>query len=143
MRYQWPFVLFAVLSAGTHAQWLNFPTPGIPRTGDGKPNLTAPAPRALDGKPDLSGVWRHEITPLAELRKLFGAVINGASEPGMEAAANHKYSRNILVDFKAEESPLRPETAEIMRQRAANTNPAEVCAVGQFGIPRRPPRRVD
>jgi hypothetical protein len=24
------------------AQWLNYPTPGIPRTADGKPNLTAP-----------------------------------------------------------------------------------------------------
>jgi hypothetical protein len=39
------------------AQWLNQPTPGLPRTADGKPNLTAPAPRAADGKPDLSGVW--------------------------------------------------------------------------------------
>jgi hypothetical protein len=27
------------------AQWLNYPTPGIPRTPDGKPNLVAPAPR--------------------------------------------------------------------------------------------------
>ena len=27
------------------AQWLAFRTPGIPRTADGKPNLTAPAPR--------------------------------------------------------------------------------------------------
>src|SRR5579864_4757115 len=40
------------------AQWLNYPSPGIPRTRDGKPNLSAPAPRAADGKPDLSGVWR-------------------------------------------------------------------------------------
>jgi hypothetical protein len=39
------------------AQWLDRKTPGIPRTADGKPNLTAPAPRAPDGKPDLSGVW--------------------------------------------------------------------------------------
>jgi hypothetical protein len=45
------------------AQWLNFPTPGIPRTADGKPNLTAPAPRTLDGKPDLSGLWRPEANP--------------------------------------------------------------------------------
>src|SRR6202166_2060745 len=113
MRPRRLFLLIAMFSTGAHAQWLNFPTPGIPRTRDGKPNLTAPAPRALDGKPDLSGVWRHEITPPAELRRLFGAAIDGASEvevPGMEAAANHKYSRNILVDFKAEESPLRPET---------------------------------
>lgn len=39
------------------AQWLNFKTPGIPRTPDGKPNLTAPAPRTADGHPDLSGQW--------------------------------------------------------------------------------------
>lgn len=39
------------------AQWQGYPTPGIPRTKDGKPNLTAPAPRTRDGKPDLSGIW--------------------------------------------------------------------------------------
>jgi hypothetical protein len=42
------------------AQWLNLRTPGIPRTADGKPDLTAPAPRASDGKPDMSGMWRPE-----------------------------------------------------------------------------------
>ncbi len=39
------------------AQWPNHPTPGMPRTPDGKPDLSAPAPRSADGKPDLSGVW--------------------------------------------------------------------------------------
>jgi hypothetical protein len=39
------------------AQWLDRPWPGIPRTAEGKPNLTAPAPRGPDGKPDLTGVW--------------------------------------------------------------------------------------
>jgi hypothetical protein len=39
------------------AQWLHQPTPGIPRTADGKPNLAAPAPRTALGKPDLSGLW--------------------------------------------------------------------------------------
>ena len=41
------------------AQWINYPTPGLPRTHDGKPDLSAPAPRTPDGKPDLSGVWEH------------------------------------------------------------------------------------
>jgi hypothetical protein len=41
------------------AQWINYPTRGIPRTADGKPNLSAPAPKTADGKPDLSGVWEH------------------------------------------------------------------------------------
>jgi len=40
------------------AQWADRPTPGLPRTADGKPNLSAPTPRTADGKPDLSGVWR-------------------------------------------------------------------------------------
>ena len=39
------------------AQWLHYPTAGIPRLTDGKPNLDAPPPRTADGKPDLSGLW--------------------------------------------------------------------------------------
>ena len=54
-------VLIAVPAAG-FAQWLKYPTDGIPRTPDGKPNLTAPAPRLPDGKPDLSGLW-HAAQP--------------------------------------------------------------------------------
>ena len=50
----WPAVL---LAAAVSAQWVNYPTPGIPRTAEGKPNLSAPAPKAADGKPDLSGLW--------------------------------------------------------------------------------------
>jgi hypothetical protein len=49
--------------ASLHAQWLDWRTPGIPRTADGKPNLTAPAPRTPDGKPDFSGVWQAEVNP--------------------------------------------------------------------------------
>ena len=45
------------------AQWLDFRTPDIPRTADGKPNLTAPAPRTPDGKPDFSGIWQPELNP--------------------------------------------------------------------------------
>jgi len=41
-----------------NAQWLNYKTPGIPRTAAGKPDLSAPAPRTADGKPDLSGLWK-------------------------------------------------------------------------------------
>ena len=63
----------SVLSAPLSAQWLNHPIPGIPRTADGKPNLTAPAPRTPDGKPDLSGLWQR-ISP--------------------------KYSRNVAADLK-------------------------------------------
>jgi hypothetical protein len=40
------------------AQWLTLPTPGIPRTADGKPDFSAPAPRTADGRPELTGLWR-------------------------------------------------------------------------------------
>jgi hypothetical protein len=49
-------MLLAVSPTAT-AQWHGYPTPGIPRTPDGKPNLFAPLPRTPDGKPDLSGIW--------------------------------------------------------------------------------------
>ena len=49
--------LVAIVPGIAAAQWIEHPTPGIPRTADGKPNLTAPAPRTADGKPDLSGLW--------------------------------------------------------------------------------------
>jgi hypothetical protein len=48
-------VICSVVSAQT--QWLDYPSAGLPRFPDGKPNLTAPAPRGADGKPDLTGVW--------------------------------------------------------------------------------------
>lgn len=47
---------FAV-SAPTAAQWLHRHDPTIPRTADGKPDLTAAAPRTADGKVDFSGLW--------------------------------------------------------------------------------------
>jgi hypothetical protein len=43
------------------AQWLDRPWAGIPRTADGKPNLSAPAPRGPDGKPDLTGIWSGPV----------------------------------------------------------------------------------
>ena len=54
--------LFLVFAASALAQWLNLPTPGIPRKADGKPDLTAPVPRTPEGKPDLSGLWQPELT---------------------------------------------------------------------------------
>ena len=52
------FALLTVMPGG--AQWLGYPTAGVPKLANGKPNLSAPAPRATDGKPDLSGIWVDE-----------------------------------------------------------------------------------
>src|SRR5262245_45420167 len=83
------------------AQWLNFKTPGVPRTADGKPKLDAPAPRAADGRPDLTGVWMHEPTTVDEVRRLFGPRIEDEIKvgvPGMEIGTQHKYGFDLLVD---------------------------------------------
>ena len=72
------FFVSALLAVAAHAQWPDFHEPGMPRTPDGQVILTAPAPKALDGKPDLSGVWMHEITTVAEMRRLYGTSIDEA-----------------------------------------------------------------
>src|SRR5260370_1419584 len=73
------------------AQWIHYPTPGIPRTPDGKPNLSAPAPKAPDGKPDLSGIW---------------------------VAADGKYLPNIAAD--GVEVPFQPWAQAVYKQRQEN-----------------------
>src|SRR5258708_10507387 len=62
-RYQvlvtFAFVIVGTPLASTHlaAQWLKYPTAGVPRKADGKVDMSAPSPRMADGKPDFSGVW--------------------------------------------------------------------------------------
>lgn len=101
---------------------------------DGKPDLAAPAPRAPDGKPDLTGVWMHEITTVAEVRRLFGDRFEDAiktNAPGMEIGTQHKYNFDILVDFKPGESPLRPG---VRLNPPRNVDPADIC-MNVVGIP--------
>jgi hypothetical protein len=130
-------LLALILASSTaRAQWLNFPTPGTPRTPDGKPSLAAAAPRAADGKPDLSGVWMHELTSAAEMKRLFGAIIDDAIKvdvPGMEIGTQHKYGFNILLDFNSGVAPMRKEAAELL-QRRARQGPPDVCST-PAGIP--------
>ena len=83
------------------AQWLHYPTPGIPRTPDGKPNLSAPAPKTSYGKPDLSGIW---------------------------AAADGKYLQNLAADGLA--VPMQPWAAALYKERSTNLGkgrPSEHC----------------
>ena len=83
--------LFFLTAAAAPAQWLDRKTKGIPRTEDGRANLTAPAPRSADGKPDLSGIWMV---------------------PGL------KYLINIAADLK--EVPFQPWAAAEYKQRMDN-----------------------
>ena len=56
-------IMLVSVASSVHAQWLKYPTAGIPRTADGKPDFSAPAPRTADGKPDFSGVWGFDGGP--------------------------------------------------------------------------------
>jgi hypothetical protein len=91
------------------AQWLNYPTPGIPRLADGKPNLAAPAPKTADGKPDLSGIW-------------------------MTAGG---YTRNIAKDLKPGEVSFQPWAAALYQHRVdtnGKEDPQASCVLS--GVPR-------
>lgn len=105
-------IVFAAVVTCASAQWLNYPTPGTPRTKNGKPNLSAPAPRAANGKPDLSGVWQVEPPAPGEMERKIGDVGTFAV-PGDDPREFSPYFFNILADFKREEAPIRPAAAEV------------------------------
>jgi hypothetical protein len=59
-------VILGTLFASTHlaAQWVKYPTAGVPRKADGNADMSAAAPRMADGKPDFSGTWTSdEVDP--------------------------------------------------------------------------------
>ena len=91
MRSGFVLLVLCLSVTAAQAQWLNYPTPGVPRTKDGKVNLTAAMPRTADGKPDLSGVWHVQPTGLAEMKRLFGNDVDVVQVPGLEIDTISKY----------------------------------------------------
>ena len=127
-------IMFAAALVCADAQWLNYPSPGTPRTRDGKPDLSAKAPRASNGKPDLSGVWLAEFAPAGEFERLTGDASAFFVVPGDDPRTFNKYFWNILADFKPAEAPIRPEAAELFRKNGASAiNPVSSCL--PLGIP--------
>src|SRR5688572_19206636 len=55
------------VSPSVHAQWVKVPPPAIPRTAEGKPDMSAPATRSADGRPDLSGIWEPSTWLVANI----------------------------------------------------------------------------
>src|SRR4051812_47150942 len=98
------------------AQWPKYPTPGVPRTADGKPNLTAPAPRTADGHPDFSGNWEYYRERTAP-----PPVPVGASSGLGPITPNTSPFFNIGVGLK-EPIPFTPWAAELRKSRAAANN---------------------
>ena len=102
-----------VMSASLAAQWLKQPTPGIPRSADGKVNLAAPVPRTHDGKPELAGLWRPA-------HGLVGDAARSLKQGGPPA-----------------EVPYQPWAEELYKKRRSTNSkddPTANCIVG--GVPR-------
>jgi hypothetical protein len=85
-------VALCVAAPALRAQWVNYRIPGVPRTPDGKVNLTAPTPRTADGKPDLSGTW--------------------------ESA--YGYFQDLARDLKAGEVVMQPWAKAVQAERESN-----------------------
>jgi hypothetical protein len=113
-------IIVCVISAPLAAQWLDYPTPGIPRLPDGKPNRTAAAPRTPDGKPDLSGIWGLPC-PIGNA----AAVGSFNGQPNMycatEVAIPPEFG-NIGQAFK-DGLPYQPWAAELVKKTRENNRP--------------------
>src|SRR5438132_13563504 len=75
----------------------------------------------------------HEITGVAEMKRLYGKLAEEAEKtgvPGMELSTIHKYALNILVDHPPEEGLVRPETLERMRRTGTFVDPEVACRPG-------------
>jgi hypothetical protein len=99
----WKLAPLFAFAAFARAQWIDYPTAGVPRLPDGKPNLNAPAPRLANGKPDFSGMWGWET------RANCGAKCN-----------DFQVSRefiNIASTLKAG-LPYQPWAAELVKKRS-------------------------
>jgi hypothetical protein len=106
-----PSALLVLLGTPLRAQWVKVPPPAIPRTANGKPNLSAPAPRLPDGHPNLSGIWEQR---------------------------DGRYVQNIATDLKPGDVPYQPWAKTLADQRADGShekeNPTANCL--PHGVPR-------
>ena len=109
------------------AQWASYPTAGVPRTADGKPNLDAPMPRTADGKPDLSGLWGRAAVGGAGRGRQGGAVAPTPPPPAGTPPVATFF--DVGAGFP-DGLPFQPWAAELKKQRnAANSkdNPDALC----------------
>jgi hypothetical protein len=89
------FLVGTALMGTANAQWLNQPKAGVPRTRDGKPNLSAPAPK-MKGKPDLTGLWQADRDAPGEIERVAPGVGTFAV-PGDDGTTFNKYVHDVLL----------------------------------------------
>ena len=113
-RLRLGFVLIGIIAVPAlgFSQWLRYPTEGVPKTADGKPDLKAPAPRLPDGKPDFSGLW-HAANPNRCVPGVGQFVACGTEIGGSPLGGN--LGRNLPSGL-----PYRPEAAALAKSRRAD-----------------------
>jgi hypothetical protein len=126
MKAVWLFVWVMLCAAPAGAQWLNYRTPGLPRTADGKVKMTAPTPRTPDGKPDFTGAWtpsggQGALDGLETLRVAPDALKPWAREVMRERAHDFFKTR---PDFQCR--PSGPEAESFERDKRILQTPAMI-----------------
>ena len=117
------------ISVCAPAQWVNYPTPGVPRTADGKPNLLAPAPKSADGKPDLSGIWQADD----------GRFLKPQDRPAPSPFPQSRILRWIDFGWGLPGGlPYQPWAAEAVKQRKAQNGKDDPTSAAclPLGVPR-------
>jgi len=120
-------IVLALAPAGLFAQWPTYIPSGVPKTADGKPDLTAPTPRTADGKPDLSGIWQYARPPAPGAPAAVPAAT--AAAPARSPAnpeiiplsVRQSQFWNLGASFK-DGLPFQPWAAELHRQRVADNS---------------------
>jgi hypothetical protein len=106
-------VILTIAAVSAMSQWLSHPTRGIPRTADGKPNLSAPAPRTADGKLDLSGIWQAYKVPV-----------------------------NQNLDIKPGDVTFTPQGEALQQRRKKNYFPGALCLPGDLAYSTGAPFKI-
>src|ERR1700734_887 len=112
------------------AQWEAWPTiPAVPKTADGKPNLSGPTPRTADGKPDFSAIWQYQRPPEPPGQAAPPPPQPGGTTDIVPLAVRRSQFWNLGAAFK-DGLPFQPWAAELHRQRVeqnSKDNPDAHC----------------
>ena len=109
----------ALLAVSASAQWPSYPTAGVPKTPDGKPDLNGPAPRASDGKPDLSGMWQYVRGPQPPVNAANSRQVNASDITPLAIRLSQFW--NLGAAFP-DGLPFTPWAADLHRQRVESNS---------------------
>jgi hypothetical protein len=91
------------------AQWIGYPTTGVPRKADGSVDMRAPTPRMSDGKPDFSGIWISNRNPK-----------NEETPSDVFTLPSSRQMANMGIDMPDGRLPYQPWLVPIVEERTEN-----------------------